>query len=119
MSLIRAFHLLLLLLQLHAARSVCALASDPWPRRCLSSLPLPSPRPSSEHAHALNWAIVDVTAEKYYADPILDRATPEILKKQLADGTYDLDSRMRRAFTEIVNKGTNAKHTDGLDHSKK
>jgi hypothetical protein len=49
---------------------------------------------------------VDVTAEKYYADPILDRATPEILKKQLADGTYDLDSRMRRAFTEIVNKGT-------------
>jgi len=53
---------------------------------------------------------VDVTAEKYYADPILDRATPEILKKQLADGTYDLDSRMRRAFTEIVNKGTNNTH---------
>ena len=59
----------------------------------------------SEHAHALNWAIVDVTNKQYYADPILDRATPEILRKQLADGTYDLDSRMSRAFMEVVNKG--------------
>ena len=96
---------------MHAARSVSLrtarltlglAAASPSLRHSPSS-----PRPSSEHAHALNWAIVDVTAEKYYADPILDRATPEILKKQLADGTYDLDSRMRRAFTEIVNKGTN------------
>lgn len=58
----------------------------------------------SEHAHALNWAIVDVTGKQYYADPILDRATPEILRKQLADGTYDLDQRMSRAFMEVVNK---------------
>ena len=63
----------------------------------------------SEHAHALNWAIVDVTAGTYHADPVLDAATPEILRKQLADGTYDLDSRMSRAFMEVVNKGT--KHT--------
>lgn len=70
----------------------------------------------SEHAHALNWAIVDVTAEKYYADPILDRATPEILKKQLADGTYDLDSRMRRAFQEIVEKGQTYTHTHTHAH---
>jgi hypothetical protein len=55
----------------------------------------------SEHAHALNWAIVDVTGKQYYADPILDRATPEILRKQLADGTYDLDQRMTRAFMEV------------------
>lgn len=67
--------------------------------------------PFSEHAHALNWAIVDVTGKQYYADPILDRATPEILRKQLADGTYDLDQRMTRAFIEVVNKGqTHRRH---------
>lgn len=60
---------------------------------------------SLEHAHALNWAIVDATNKQYYADPVLDRATPEILKRQLMDGSYDLDERMRRAFMEIVAKG--------------
>jgi len=58
-----------------------------------------------DHAHALNWAIVDATANTYHCDAILDRSTPEILKKQLEDGSYDLDERMRRAFLEIVNKG--------------
>jgi hypothetical protein len=60
---------------------------------------------SSNHAHALNWAIVDVTAKTYHADPILDRETPAILRRQLRDGSYDLDSRMARAFLEVVEKG--------------
>jgi len=59
---------------------------------------------SLTHAHALNWAIVDATAKTYHADPILDRKTPAILKRQLEDGSYDLDSRMSRAFLEIVKK---------------
>lgn len=59
---------------------------------------------SLEHAHALSWAIVDVANKKFYCDPILDRSTPEILRRQLGDGTYDLDERMRRAFIEVVNK---------------
>jgi hypothetical protein len=74
--------------------------------RSLLSLLVCRPPLYSEHAHALNWAIVDVTGKKYYADPVLDRATPEILRKQLADGTYDLDQRMSRAFVEVVNKST-------------
>lgn len=84
-----------MMLQLHALTLACWLLMLVF---CLFS----------EHAHALNWAIVDVKNQKYYADPILDRSTPEILKRQLEDGSYDLDERMRRAFIEIVNKGQTA-----------
>lgn len=57
------------------------------------------------HAHALNWAIVDVANKSYYADPILDPSTPEILKEQLIKGYYNIDARLNRAFLEIVSRG--------------
>jgi hypothetical protein len=60
----------------------------------------------SEHSHSLTWAIVDVTGGVYYSDPVLDMAAPEVMRKQLLDEPEQLDARMRRAFLEVVNKGT-------------
>eukprot|EP01006_Ploeotia_vitrea_P038190 TRINITY_DN66218_c6_g1_i1.p2 TRINITY_DN66218_c6_g1~~TRINITY_DN66218_c6_g1_i1.p2 ORF type:complete len:909 (+),score=551.41 TRINITY_DN66218_c6_g1_i1:92-2728(+) len=57
------------------------------------------------HAHALNWAIIDVENKKYYADPILDPTSPALLEHQFEADEYDVDSLMKRAFLEVVKQG--------------
>lgn len=57
------------------------------------------------HVHALTWAVIDADNNKYYPDPVVDPASPEVIKTQLDDGNLSLDHRLARAMREVVDKG--------------
>lgn len=56
------------------------------------------------YAHALNWAITDVTNKRYLHESVLDKDSPAVVKKQLDSGLVR-DPRLKRAYMEILNKG--------------
>eukprot|EP01138_Halocafeteria_seosinensis_P004312 gb/GECG01004409.1/.p1 GENE.gb/GECG01004409.1/~~gb/GECG01004409.1/.p1 ORF type:complete len:945 (+),score=129.55 gb/GECG01004409.1/:1-2835(+) len=57
------------------------------------------------YAHALNFGFTDVQNEKYYQEVLVDKDSPEIVKKQLEDDRVIRDPRLRRAYLEILEKG--------------
>lgn len=58
-----------------------------------------------QHLHALSGGVLDVAKKAYYPVTYVDAETPKVLKYQLENGMYDLDSRLARAMLEIANKG--------------
>lgn len=60
---------------------------------------------AKEYCYALSWAVVDPQEEKYYTDPRVDPVSPDVIKKQLDDGGFVLDARLKRAFHEVCAKG--------------
>jgi geranylgeranyl pyrophosphate synthase/predicted secreted hydrolase len=56
------------------------------------------------YAHALNWALTDVKNKRYVHESVLDKDSPEVVKKQLASGIVK-DPRLKRAYMEILDKG--------------
>lgn len=56
------------------------------------------------HAHALNWAFIDVGNKKYINESLLDKDSPAVVKKQLEAGMVK-DDRLKRAYLEILNRG--------------
>jgi geranylgeranyl pyrophosphate synthase/predicted secreted hydrolase len=57
------------------------------------------------YAHALNWALTDVTAKRYVHESVLDKDSPAVVKKQLDGGHVVRDPRLKRAYLEILAKG--------------
>ena len=57
----------------------------------------------TSYAHALNWAITDVSAGRYISDGLIDRVAPKAIKKTLEKGIFT-DPRLRRAMEEVLNK---------------
>ena len=58
-----------------------------------------------QYAHALNWALTDVGAKKYIPTVLLDKASPSMIRQQLRDERVMKDSRLRRAYIEILDRG--------------
>ena len=56
------------------------------------------------YAHALNWALIDVTNKRYVQESVLDRDSPAIVRKQLEQGGIVKDPRLLRAYIEILDK---------------
>lgn len=56
-------------------------------------------------AHALNWAITDVTGKRYVQQSILDRDSPAIVKEQLKDNRVIKDPRLKKAYLEVLDRG--------------
>lgn len=56
-------------------------------------------------AHALNWAITDVEAGKYYQDSLLDNDSPAMIKKILEREGEIEDPRLKKAMMEMLDKG--------------
>jgi geranylgeranyl pyrophosphate synthase/predicted secreted hydrolase len=56
------------------------------------------------YAHALNWAITDVTNKKYVQEVVLDKDSPAIVKKQLDQGIIK-DARLEAAYREMLDRG--------------
>lgn len=57
------------------------------------------------YAHALNWAITDVESGAYYHDSLLDKDAPKMIKKMLEREGEVEDPVLRRAMTEVLDKG--------------
>ena len=66
-----------------------------------------------EHAHSINWAIMDVENKKYYNNSLIDERTPEIGLEKLRNGEIVKDSRIRKASIEMLEKG-NVPYPDRL-----
>lgn len=57
------------------------------------------------HAHAANWAFVDVESSAYRTYSFLDPATPAILGAMIESGEYDGDPFVRKALKELFATG--------------
>ena len=57
------------------------------------------------YAHALNWAISDVSGKRYVQECVLDRDSPEIVRKQLDTGKVVRDPRLLRSYCEVLDRG--------------
>ena len=64
-------------------------------------------------AHALNWALVDASAGKYYAESLVDPCAPEVGLEKLERGEGTPDPLLGRAMREILKKGQ-VPHPDRL-----
>ncbi len=60
---------------------------------------------AKSYAHAVNWAITDVSSKAYVHESLLDRDSPAIVKKQLEGERVIKDRRLKRAYMEILDKG--------------
>lgn len=65
------------------------------------------------HAHALNWAIVDASSGRYYAESLVDPCAPEVGLQKLERGEGTPDPLLRQAMREILEKGQ-VPHPDRL-----
>ncbi len=59
----------------------------------------------TKYAHALNWAISDPEAGKYYAESRVDRCAPEVGLDRLERGEWKSDPLLRQALRELLEKG--------------
>jgi predicted secreted hydrolase len=66
-----------------------------------------------KYAHALNWAISDPDAGKYYAESRVDRCAPEVGLERLERGEWKSDPLLRQALRELLEKG-GVPHPDRL-----
>src|SRR5215470_19921897 len=65
------------------------------------------------YAHALNWALVDADAERYYAESLVDPCAPEVGLQKLERGAGTPDPLLQQAMREILEKGE-VPHPDRL-----
>ena len=59
---------------------------------------------AKSYAHALNWALTDVTNKRYIQEVVLDKDSPAVIKKQLDQGVIK-DPRLERAYREMLDRG--------------
>lgn len=57
------------------------------------------------YAHALSWAISDLETGAYFQDSLLDKDSPKMIKKMLERPGEVEDPVLRRAMTEVLEKG--------------
>jgi geranylgeranyl pyrophosphate synthase/predicted secreted hydrolase len=57
------------------------------------------------YAHALTWALVDATGQRYFPEALVDREAPRIVAERLDRGQWIDDPLIRRATREIVAAG--------------
>jgi len=63
-----------------------------------------SSRTGCEYSHALTSALIDADKKKHFANVILDKNAPELLKKKI-EKDVTRDKRISNAFLEVLNKG--------------
>jgi geranylgeranyl pyrophosphate synthase/predicted secreted hydrolase len=58
-----------------------------------------------EYAHSITWAITDPGAERYHPQSLVDRQAPKMGLKQLKNRPESNDPRLKRAMTEMLERG--------------
>ncbi|HET9017883.1 MAG TPA: polyprenyl synthetase family protein [Thermomicrobiaceae bacterium] len=57
------------------------------------------------HAHSVTWALCDPVTGRYHANALVDPHSPEIIRRQVADGRWVGDDLLRQAILDVVEKG--------------
>jgi geranylgeranyl pyrophosphate synthase/predicted secreted hydrolase len=57
------------------------------------------------YAYSLTWAVSDLQAERYLQASFVDRAAPRLGREKLDRGEGTSDKRLRRAMSEVIDKG--------------
>ncbi len=57
------------------------------------------------YAFSVQWAIIDATDKKYYANSLVDKKAPEIGLERIKKGEIVSDNRIRKAAIEMLEKG--------------
>lgn len=57
------------------------------------------------YAHALTWALIDVSGGRYLSESLVDRDAPAISAERLDRGLGPKDPRVRRALREVIERG--------------
>ena len=59
-----------------------------------------------QYAHSLTWALSDPGAKKYWSDSLVDKEAPKLGLQKLERGEGAKDQRLRRAFREVLERGS-------------
>ncbi len=54
-----------------------------------------------DHKYAITWAIIDPAKETYTSESLLDRSSPQTMRKQLLESREEMDPRIKRAYMEV------------------
>ena len=58
------------------------------------------------YAHSLTWALSDPAAHRYVSDSLVDKRAPKLGLQKLERGEGAKDQRLRRAFREVLERGS-------------